>query len=105
MPNILLSISYKSGNNLKDVVSVKDVITIARQYISDWEALAVHLDFTLPEINQIRDSFPPDVEKQARRCLQKWIRAKGSAATYQALIIAAEKANNRLLADNIIRAM
>ena len=86
------------------MISVKDVMTIARQYIGDWEALAVHLGFTEPEINKIRDSFPADVEKQARRCLQKWIRAKGSAASYQALIIAAEKANDRLLADNV-RAM
>ena len=89
------------GNTLQRVISDEDIITIASKYVSDWEALAVHLGLNDPEKIKIRNSFPSDVEMQARKCLQKWKRVKGNVATYQALITAAEKANDRMLADNV----
>ena len=91
------------GNKLEQEISEEDIITIAR-CIDDWEALALSLGFTDPEKNHIRDSFPSDVEKQARKCLQKWRTKKGREATYLALITAAERAKDKHLAD-CIRAM
>ena len=86
------------------MISDEDIITIASKDVSDWEALAVHLGVTDPEKRKIRNSFPSDVEMQARRCLEKWKGEKGNVATYQALITAAENVNDQLLADNV-RAM
>ena len=100
IPNSLFIIP---GNKLEQVISEEDILTIA-QRINDWEALAICLDFSAAQKNQIRDSFPADVQKQGRECLQKWKVQKGRAATYQALITAAEKANDQQLADSI-RAM
>ena len=86
------------GNKLEQEISEEDIITIARR-INDWEALAIYLGFSATEKNQIRDSA--HVQNKGRECLQKWKVEKGRAATYQALIIAAEKANDQQLADSV----
>ena len=86
------------GNKLEQEISEEDTITIAR-CINDWEALAIYLGFSATEKNQIRDS--PPVQNKGRECLQKWKVEKGRAATYQALITAAEKANDQQLADSV----
>ena len=83
------------------VIKDKDVITIAREHIGDWEALATNLGFTNPQQTAIKKSHPGDVEKQARSLLQKWKTAKGNDATYEALITAADDAGDMALADHI----
>ena len=89
-----------AGNILQQVISEKDIIMIARK-ISDWEALAIYLGFSATEMNQIRSSFPADVQKQGRECLQKWKVGKGKEATYYALITAAETMKDKQLADSV----
>ena len=88
------------SRKLTDMIDDKDVIVIAREHISDWEALATHLSFTNPQKTGIKKSHP-EVEEQARSLLQKWKTAKGNGATYQALITAAEAAGDKALADHI----
>ena len=78
-----------SGGKLQKVVSDEDILAISRDLVSDWEALATFLGMNHSQKNNIRDSFPNEVERQARRCLQKWIKRNGNRATYQALISAA----------------
>ena len=89
-----------SGNRLQQVINGKDITNIAKN-ISDREALAMSLNFSAPVMKQIRDSFPADVQKQGRECLQKWKVKQGRAATYQALITAAENAEDQQLADSV----
>ena len=89
-----------SDNRLQQVISDKDITNIARN-VSDWEALAIYMGFSATEMNQLRGSFPADVQKQGRECLQKWKVKQGRAATYQALIIAAKDAKDQQLADSV----
>ena len=99
-PTLPLLQTFPKRSTAAQVISDKDITNIAKN-ISDWEALAMSLNISAPEMKQIRDSFPADVQKQGRECLQKWKVKQGRAATYQALITAAEEARDQQLADGV----
>ena len=85
-------------------VSDRDLATIARDHIHNWESLRPYLGLNHAQKEEIRRSCPGDYGRQKQECLEVWKETKGNEATYQALITAAEEAKEQTLADDI-RAM
>ena len=83
------------------MISDRDVVAIARDHMIKWEPLRPYLGLSRA---QIHDTYPGNYGKQKRKCLEVWKKTKGNDATYSALITAAEKAGNQMLAD-AVRAM
>ena len=86
---------------LEDEVSDKDLATIARDHLSNWESLRPYLELSHAQKEEIRRSCPGDYGKQKQECLEVWKQTKGNEATYRALITAAEDAKEQILADSI----
>ena len=86
------------------MVSDEDVATIARKHLTDWESLRPYLGLSRQQQVDIRKSYHGDHGQQKRECLEVWKETKGNEATYGALITAAEKAEDKQLAD-AVRAM
>ena len=91
-----------AGGRLTEEVSDVDIEKIASKYLTDWEKLRPSLGLTKAQETQICKSSPGDYEKQKRDFLYKWKEVKGSGATYGALKVAAEKTENKQLADNVM---
>ena len=83
------------------MVSDEDVATIARKHLTDWESLRPYLGLNRQQQVEIRKSYPGDYGQQKRECLEVWQETKGNEATYGALITAAEKAEDKKLADSV----
>ena len=88
---------------LDRILSDNDIDEIASKYLTNWEKLRSRLGLTRADEECIRKSFKQDYERQGREFLYKWKELKGDSATYRSLINAAEKAQNKNLADNIRR--
>ena len=88
---------------LEEVISDEDVATIARKHLTDWESLRPYLGLSRVQKEDIRKTYS-DYAKQKCECLEVWQETKGNEATYGALITAAEKAEDKKLADSV-RAM
>ena len=88
-------------NKLKEMISDEDVIVIARDHITDWQVLATFLGFSNAE--KIAISGPPvgDVQQMRRKLLQNWKTKNGSEATYDVLIEAAKKAQDKTMATAV----
>ena len=86
------------------MVSDEDVATIARKHLTNWESLRPYLGLNRQQQVVVRNSYPGDYGQQKRECLEVWKEIKGNEATYGALITAAEKAEDKQLADSV-RAM
>ena len=86
---------------LEEVIGVEDLATIARDHLTDWESLRPFLGLSRQQEAEIRKSYPGDYGKQKHECLEIWKEVKGKGATYGALITAAEKARDQLLADTV----
>ena len=86
------------------VVSDKDIATIARDLLTDWESLQPYLGLSRAQKVDIRKSYPGEYGKQKHECLEVWKETKGNEATYGAFITAAEEAKDQQLADRV-RAM
>ena len=84
---------------LEEVISDKDVATIASN-LTDWESLGPYLGLSHQQVVDIRNTFR-EHGRQKSECLQKWKETKRNEATYEALITAAEKAEEQLLADRV----
>ena len=82
------------------VVSDKDIVKIASDYITDWEKLRPFLGLTHAHEEQIRKSYTT-YEMQTCEFLKKWKAMKGSKATYDALIYAAIEIGNMQLAEKL----
>ena len=82
-------------------VSDKDLATIARDHLTDWEALRPFLELSRSKAKEILKSFSNNYGKQKLECLEEWKEMKGHEATYYALINAAEDARLQSLADNV----
>ena len=78
--------------------------TIISEHLINWESLRPHLGLSRKREEEIVKNYPRDYGKQKYECLHEWNLLKGNEATYGALIAAAEKAGNQLLADEV-RAM
>ena len=89
---------------LGEEVSDRDLATIARDHLSNWESLRPYLGLNHALKEEIRRSCPGDYGRQKQECLEVWKEMKGNEATYQALITAAEEAKEQTLADGV-RAM
>ena len=83
------------------MISDRHLAVIARDHIIDLQSLVPFLGLTCIEEQRIAKSYPGDYGRQKRECLQVWKEMKGAEATYQALISAAEEAENQLLADAV----
>ena len=83
---------------------MEDLATIARDHLTKWESLRPYLGLTRQQEAEIRRSYPGDYEIQKRECLEVWNEIRGNGATYGALITAAEKSKDQLLAAKV-RAM
>ena len=88
---------------LEEVVSDKDVATIARDHLTDWESLRPYLGLSHTQSEDIHKTYRHYGE-QKHACLEVWKKVKGNEATYGAFIAAAEEARNQRLADGV-RAM
>ena len=86
------------------MISDKDVATIARDHLINWESLRPYLGLSRPHEETIRQSHARNYGKQKQLCLDEWKEMKGNKATYGALITAAEYAGDQRLAD-AVRAM
>ena len=69
--------------------------------MTDWETLRPFLELGRSKAKDVLKSHPNDYGKQKLECLEEWKEMKGHAATYQALITAAEDARLQNLADNV----
>ena len=82
------------------MVSDEDVATIARDHLTDWESLRPYLGLShTQEVDICRTYY--EYGRQKNKCLQEWKKKKANEATYSALITAAEKADNQLLAHGV----
>ena len=81
-------------------VTERETSIIADEYLRKWEDLYPHLELQSSTDVVIRRS-QQDYRDQKRACLLEWKTQRGDGATYRVLIEAAEKARNRLLADNL----
>ena len=82
------------------MISDEDVATIARKHLTDWESLRPYLGLSRQQQVEIRKTYS-DYGQQKRECLEVWKETKGNEATYGALITAAEKAEDKKLADSV----
>lgn len=89
------------GDLLDVVVSDIDICKIAADYLVDWVKLSPQLGLKPPVVAEIRKSYNMDFGHQKQEALLKWKELKGHAATYRALIVAAEAIGNKLLADKV----
>ena len=87
---------------LNTPITDQDIATIARDYLVRWEELSPHLEVTVPQENEIRNTFR-EYADQKREVLRTWKRNKGNGATYDSFITAAETISNMhmQLADNV----
>ena len=81
-------------------VSDRDLAIIARDHLTDWEALCPFLELSCQQKKEIRNSFT-DNAKQKQECLEVWKETHGKKATYQTLIKAAENAKAQDVADKV----
>ena len=81
------------------MISDRDLAIIARDHLTDWGSLVPFLGLNRAKEGEITRAG--DYGRQKRECLQVWREMKGAEATYQALISAAEEAENQLLADAV----
>ena len=84
-----------------EVVSEEDLAVLARDHLTNWESLRPFLGLIRQQEAEIRNSYPKDYGRQKLECLEVWKEMKGDGATYDALIRAAEKAKDQLLADRV----
>ena len=86
---------------MDDVISRKALAVTARDHVRNWRELGPFLELTRQQETEIMESNSTNYGLQKRECLEVWKEMKGDGATYQALITAAEEAEERELADNI----
>ena len=86
---------------LEEVISDKDMATIARKYLTNWQLLRSYLGLTRQQEVEIRSTYNNDYGMQKNECLQVWKEMRGIEATYGALITAAEEAEEQQLADHV----
>ena len=77
---------------------------IARECSFDWMALRPHLGLSSAQEQDINRS-ESQYGEQRRVCLYKWKEVKGTSATYRALVEAANRISNRMLADKVKEVM
>ena len=94
-----MSESDISAELLDTPVSAQDVATITK-YLTKWEDLSPFLDLTQQDQTNICNTYR-DYNYQKRQALRKWREIKGDAATYRALITAAEEIPNLELVDKV----
>ena len=78
---------------------------LAREGSFDWKALRPHLGLSSGHEQDISRSERDDYAGQRRACLYKWKVVKGSGATYEELIKAANKIGNRKFAEMVEEVM
>ena len=103
-PTLFLILCKCISTGLYDEISDRDLAIIARDHLIDWESLRPFLGLSRSKEREITKSYPGDYGRQKQECLELWQEAEGKAATYCALIKAAEEARARDLAD-IVRTM
>lgn len=91
---------YPFYADLDVVVSDKDIRKIAADYLVDWHELSPELGLKPADEIEISETFKI-FGHQKREALLKWKKREGRAATYRALIDAAETINNKQLADDV----
>ena len=86
---------------LNEELSDRDLATLARDHLSNWESLRPYLGLNHAQKEEIRRSCLGDYGRQKQECLEVWKETKGNKATYQALITAAKEAKEQTLADGV----
>ena len=86
---------------MDNVISRRALAVIARDHVRNWRELGPFLELTRQQETEILESNSTNYGLQKRECLEVWKEMKGDGATYQALITAAEEAEERELADNV----
>ena len=81
-------------------MSLEHLDKIAREYLTQWEALSSSLGLTVVEEEDIRRTHK-EYADQKRAVLRRWKHNKGNGATYGAFIAAAEGISNMELADGV----
>ena len=97
-----LGISSSMTDKLKKDITPKHMKIIARDHLTSWEDIYVFLGLNPTDAKEIKRNSPDDYGEQKHNCLLKWKKKKGEGkATYEALISAAEEADDKLLADHV----
>ena len=81
-------------------ITDQDIAIIARDHLVKWEELAPHLELTVQQENEIRQTFQ-EYAYQKRGALRRWKKNKGNGATYDSFITAAETISNIQLAGSV----
>ena len=98
----MAAISPVADDLLDREVSDKAIATIAKKYLDQWEDLHPFLELASVTKETIRRT-PGDYEEQKKAFLREWRKQKGHGATLRALITAANEADNKKLADDILK--
>ena len=89
------------SGNLDAEICDEHLEAISREYLTEWQKLRPHLGLSYAQEMDISKSAKDSYGDQKRAFLYAWKQEKGSEATYQALITAANKIGNIKLADNV----
>ena len=95
-----MSESDISAELLDTPVSDQDVANIANKYLTKWEDLSPFQGLTQQDETNICNTYRY-YSDQKRQALRKWREIKGDAATYRALITAAEEIPNLQLVHKV----
>ena len=98
----MAAISPVADDLLDREVSDKAIATIAKKYLDQWEDLHPFLELAIVTKETIRRT-PGDYEEQKKAFLREWRKQNGHGATLRALITAANEADNKKLADDILK--
>ena len=85
---------------LDSVVTDRDIAIIAQEYLTKWEEISPFLKLKNVTDENIRRT-PGDYQEQKKALLREWKRLHSSNATFRVLILAAEEAQNMMLADEL----
>ena len=92
--------NFVGGVNLTMVISLEHLDKIAREYLTQWEALSPSLGLTVVEEEDIRRTHKEYADQKCA-VLRRWKHNKGKGATFGAFIAAVEGISNMELADSV----
>ena len=92
------------AENKQDQLFLKDAILILQDhFVKDWYTLGLHLGLDVKDLNVIESNSISYVDKRAsvRQMLTKWKDKFDREATWQKIVIALRKTENKRLAREI----
>ena len=96
-----MAANVPSELQLDSEVTDEDAAVIAQCHLEEWEELSPFLGLKSTTNVVVKNNNSGDYAKQKMTFLREWKKQRGHEASFGALIEAATKAGNKLLADNL----